>query len=773
MIQRLSYFILFFLPVVLHAQQTILQRIILIGDAGEMDSAQMKVIDEAASKIIAGKTTLLYLGDNIYPTGMALPGNNDEAAKKNLQSQYAPMRAKGAAVYFVPGNHDWDRSGADGLQKIKLQWKFLNEQQDSLLKLVPENGCPDPYEINLSDNLAVIAFDSEWWLYPFNKNNPDAECDCKTKDDITAKLDELMFKNRYKIILLADHHPFQSYGRHGGYFSWKDHLFPLTAVNKNLYVPMPVMGSLYPLLRRTFSNPEDLHHPLYKDMITKINATIDSLPNVIHVSGHEHTLQLIKSNQLQIVSGSGAKEGFVTHGRNALYTTTENGFVIADLLPNNDLQLTYFTITDNSSKEAYSYTKKYIDVKELEDAAINNIQGDSITVKENAAFDEHGGLHNFFFGENYRKEYAAPTTLPVIRISEIYGGLMPTKRGGGHQSHSLRLKDKDGKEYVLRSVDKYPEVLLPEQLRETFAKDWVRDAMSAQHPYSALVVPTIANAVNVPHSNPVIGYVAPDKKLGIYSKTFANTVCLLEEREPFGKSDNTGEMMQELDADNDNSFDSTEFLRARLLDLFLGDWDRHDDQWRWADVQKGKGKRYVAVPRDRDQVFHKTEGLFPSFASRPWVAPFLHNFDDELKKVNAFFFESRYLNSRFLNQFSYNEWMKITNDFKALLTDSLMEAALQKLPAASYNIRHDELLSKWKGRRENLPDAMSRYYYFLNKIVDIKTSDKNELVEITDASNDGLTITIYKLSKEKNIKQLLYKRTFDAGVTKEVRLFIS
>ena len=120
-------------------------------------------------------------------------------------------------------------------------------------------------------------------------------------------MQELLYKNRNKIIFLASHHPFQSYGTHGGYFSWKDHIFPLTAANENLYVPLPVVGSLYPLLRKTFTNPEDLNHPLYKNMIRQVDAVFDSFPNLIHIAGHEHGLQFIKDKQVQVVSGSGCQ----------------------------------------------------------------------------------------------------------------------------------------------------------------------------------------------------------------------------------------------------------------------------------------------------------------------------------------------------------------------------------------------------------------------------------------------------------------------------------
>ncbi len=756
------------------AQDSVVQRIILIGDAGEIGPQQKQVIGSAAGRIIPSRTTVVFLGDNIYPTGMALPGSKKEKETQQIiRSQYEPMRSKGAPVYFIPGNHDWDRMGPDGLKKIKRQWEFLQEQQDSLLQLLPPNGCPGPVEINISDNLVIIAFDSEWWLFVHDKKNPDADCDCNTKEEAIARFEELLFKNRYKTILLASHHPFQSYGHHGGYYSWKDHLFPFTAINKNLYIPLPIIGSLYPLLRKAFTNPEDLAHPLYKDMTKQVDHVFNGFPNVVHVAGHEHGLQFIKDQQTQVVSGSGAKNAYVRQGKNALYTNKTGGFVTADLLTNRNILFTYYINTDSVSEPVFTYIQHNEDVKLKEDTVFNQSMGDSATVKVHPAYDDVSKFHRYLFGENYRKEWAASTTLPVIKISTIKGGLTPVKRGGGHQSKSLRLKDKNGNEWALRSVEKYPDVLLPEQLRQTFAKDVVYDAMSAQHPFSALAVPVIANAVNVPHSNPIIGIVAPDSALGIYAKTFVNTVCLLEEREPLGKSDNTFKMAAELDKDNDNNVDSVLYLRAKLLDLYIGDWDRHEDQWRWVDTKKGKGKTYTAVPRDRDQVFHVEEGVFPTMAAREWIAPFLHNFDGSIKKTNFFFWSARYMNARLLNQFNYQQWMAITNDFVAKLTDSVLEAALQKLPGASYQIRHDELLRKLKERRANLPKAMEAYYRFYSKTIDIQTTTKSEFVKISSNNDSSVNVSIKKIAKDGDIKQSLYDRTFLKDETNEIRIFTS
>jgi len=635
----ITFFFVIQLAIILHAQDSIRYRVIFIGDAGEINKEQKAIISSAANIIIPNKTTVMYLGDNIYPRGMGLPGSREEdTTKQILQSQYLPMRSKGAPVYFVPGNHDWDKMGPKGLAKIKQQWAYLESQHDSLLQLVPPNGCPDPIAINVSDSVTIIAFDSEWWLYLFNKTNPDADCSCRTRIDILGKMEQLLYENRYKVILLASHHPFQSYGTHGGYYPLKDHIFPFTELNPYLYIPLPIIGSLYPILRKAFTNPEDLHHPLYKEMTKQIDRVFARFPNMIHVAGHEHGLQFIKNDEVQIVSGAGAKEGYVREGK-ALYGKVEPGFVTADLLTGNNMRFTFYTYSDSGLHASFTYLQQYTNIKMKEEVAMTAITSDSVSAIAHKGFNDASKLKRIFFGENYRKEWAAETKLPVIRISEIRGGLTPVRRGGGHQTYSLRLKDDNDNEWILRSIEKYPDVLLPTGLRETFAKDILVDAMSAQDPYAALAVPAIADATDVPHTHPIIGIVAPDKRLGIYEKLFANTLCLLEEREPLGNSDNTPKMLKELNEDNDNSFDSTLFLRARLLDIFMGDWDRHADQWRFVPRKDKKGKHYIAVPRDRDQVFYVSEGFFPSIVST-FGLRFLKGFTYKIKSPHYFFFSS-------------------------------------------------------------------------------------------------------------------------------------
>lgn len=769
-----------FLCFSVNAQDSIRARIILIGDAGEIDQPQKMLLPDAAGRVIPQKTTVVYLGDNIYPHGMGLSGSSEELeTQKILQSQYEPMRAAGASVYFIPGNHDWDRMGPDGLAKIKAQWRFLESQNDSLLHLFPANGCPDPVALNIGDSAVVIFMDSEWWLFPFNKENKDAECNCTSERDVLLSLRELLYKNRYKTIFLATHHPFESYGTHGGKFSLKDHIFPLTVVSKNLYIPLPIIGSLYPLYRRGLANPEDLHHPLYKNMIAKVDEVFKDFPNLIHVSGHEHGLQLIddKENDIfQIVSGGGAKENYTIKGKHSLFGKAGQGYVVADIMTGGSVHFTYYIYDEGVIKEGYHYDWHSKPFDKYEKVAFENITEDSVMAVAHAAYKNRSGLYNFFLGANYRKEWNTPVKLPVFRMSALNENLLPEKLGGGYQSTSLRFKDTaTGKEYTLRTVEKSTDLVVPQAFQGTFVRELLDDNTTAQNPYSALIVKPVVQAVHVPAANPVIGIVAPDKNLGMYQKLFEDKVTLFEEREPLGDSKNYIKFLDDLQDDNDNTYDAHNFLMARMVDVLFADWDRHGDQWRFYNRnEKGKNKDYIAIPRDRDMVLYLTEGLMPTLVKRLFLMPRVYGFKENVVPgAKYYLYKSSFLNAHPSSQMTLEEYEQAAELFQQEISDAVLEDALRQLPPEIYALEHDKVLKILKARRDGMKAAMIKYYKFSNKIVDIHLSDKNEWVNIQDAvGENGLQLTVRKINKKGNLEDTLINKVFPHSITKEIRVFL-
>lgn len=398
---------------------------------------------------------------------------------------------------------------------------------------------------------------------------------------------------------------------------------------------------------------------------------------------------------------------------------------------------------------------------------------DSVTVAIEPAYDKVSGLHRLIFGESYRRLWATRVKMRVFHLSKEKGGLKILQRGGGFQTKSLRLEDATGQEWVIRTIQKYPERVLPATLRKTIAATIIQDQISAEHPFSAVVVPPLAKALNIPHANPEVVFVPDDPAFGEYRADFANQVFLFEEREPLDakKTDNTTKAQGRLQEDNDNTVDQKTVLRARLLDMLLGDWDRHEDQWRWERTKGTNGTVYEPVPRDRDQVFYNTSGVLPWLVSRHLLMAKFQSYEDHISSVNRWNLNARYFDRYFLNGLSEQDWdIEIANVQKTL-TDDLIRKAVKLMPAAIYAQDGDDLVKKMIARRNILKKQALKYYRFISSTVDVPTSDKHEYFDITNEADGKVSVVINKMKKEGDKEQVIYQRTFDPSVTDEIRLY--
>lgn len=328
----------------LYAQE-VDRRFILIGDAGEINARQEILITAAAELVIPGKTATYFLGDNIYPTGMSLEDEGQMEYTGILQSQFVPFREKGAPVYFMAGNHDWDHSGPEGLAKVKAQEAFIHSLSDDELHFVPSAGSLGPFVEVLTDSIVTITYDSEYWLFPHHAPSVQAAIELE-KQQFLWTLDRIAREHPDKKLLVMSHHPMRSYGEHSLHFSLVDHLFPLRKLWRKLYIPLPIIGSAYPLLRSTvLKSAEDLTHPAYQQLIESVTGALRFHPRVIYISGHDHGLQLIHdSNFTQIVSGSGAKTSRIQKRQDLLYKFEQQGFTVLDCLDSGDIIIRFYIV---------------------------------------------------------------------------------------------------------------------------------------------------------------------------------------------------------------------------------------------------------------------------------------------------------------------------------------------------------------------------------------------------------------------------------------------
>lgn len=233
-------------------------RVVLVGDAGLLKNGQHKVISAVRKAVpMDKKTIIIYLGDNLYKSGLpddALPDYN--TIKAPLDSQITIAKGTDAKVYFIPGNHDWNDTGPGGQEAIQRQQYYVEAVGDRNVFFYPKDACPGPVEIKVSEDVTLIIVDTQWWIHPYDKPGIESDCAFKTKSEVLTQLDDLLARNSKKLVLFAVHHPFRSYGIHGGYYTIKQHIFPLTDVFPKAYIPLPIIGSVYPITRGILELPQ-------------------------------------------------------------------------------------------------------------------------------------------------------------------------------------------------------------------------------------------------------------------------------------------------------------------------------------------------------------------------------------------------------------------------------------------------------------------------------------------------------------------------------------
>ena len=406
---------------------------------------------------------------------------------------------------------------------------------------------------------------------------------------------------------------------------------------------------------------------------------------------------------------------------------------------------------------------------------------DSNRYKTMAAGPEYkrSGLYQALWGKNYRREWITPVTFPITMLDTLGGGIVKYKIGGGHQSKSLHLKNKQDKEFALRTVNKSLKILVPEIFHNTFVEHIANDAISMSNPYGALGVPVMAQAAGIPHSNPRLMWVPKQPGFDTLNAVYGDRLYLFEERASGDWSDNNNflnfkkfegsdDLLEEMFEDNDNQVDQVAFIRARLFDMVIGDWDRHWDQWKWGKIEKGSENIYVPIPTDRDQAFSTTGGLLLKAAINATGMKYIRPFDYTIPNVTVT--ERRFLDRFLTNKLTLEQWETGAKSLQQALTDTVIAQSIRQLPAEIFAIQGLEMIEKLKSRRNHLVEYANDYWHFLAKEVEIVGSKKTEFFEVKRSDYETM-INVYRNKDGAIASAPFYSRTFNNGETKEIRLF--
>ena len=353
------------------------------------------------------------------------------------------------------------------------------------------------------------------------------------------------------------------------------------------------------------------------------------------------------------------------------------------------------------------------------------VTGDTVRVVAGSRY-RAGAVHRFLFGAGWRDLWTTPIAVPVLDLTHTAGGLRPVARGGGFQTRSLELVGAGGRQFRFRSVDKDPSQTLPARLRWPGIVSLVRDQTSALHPASAVAAASLARTAGLPHLVPCLVVMPDEPALGAFRQDFGGMLGLLEERPAptngrpggFGFRDveDTDTLLARLRTEPAGRIDATHYLAARLLDFYLNDWDRHEGNWLWGTRDAVAPRRWLAIPKDRDQAFASYDGLvlalFRAFV--PKLLPFTGDY--RLRGLTA---NARALDRQILSGLPPAVWDSVALALVVRLSDAAVDTALRRMPAPYYRLSEAEIAEKLRQRRAGLPAAARAWSRLLTRGADL------------------------------------------------------
>lgn len=305
--------------------------IFLIGDTGNINRHQPDPVMETMKAHFeeGHNSTVLFLGDNVYPRGLPPENHLLRADAENaLNMHFEALRNYQGNVVFISGNHDWNKGRKDGYDYILRQEKYL-EKLFAQPVMFPASGCPGPTEVHINDQVMLILINTQWWLQPgFRPIGKTCGCDVSSEQEFFEKLISILNGNKDKQVIIAGHAPVYSYAIHGGRYKLRHHLFPFTIYHKKAYVPLPFLGSLLPMYRKYFGAKEDIAHPRYRYLRKRLIEIFKQHKGLIYVAGHEHNLQhILRDDNHYVISGAGSKLKYVLQeGKNLKFGIKAKGF---------------------------------------------------------------------------------------------------------------------------------------------------------------------------------------------------------------------------------------------------------------------------------------------------------------------------------------------------------------------------------------------------------------------------------------------------------------
>lgn len=308
--------------------------------------------------------------------------------------------------------------------------------------------------------------------------------------------------------------------------------------------------------------------------------------------------------------------------------------------------------------------------------------------------------------------------------------------------------------------------LLPQKTKLNYASGLQAEQASTYFPFAPVISGKILNMLDFgyPETTPVVlrlpGKDRSDLQPGILYSGGNNPSELIPSSEIFGESDKFYPAR----------INANDYLKLRLIDIFLGDYVSSPKDLFWRGSTAGGITTFTPFPGLRLRDFCRIGGLL-NFGLSFVYTDFL-SFDRIYPPVDDLIFSMRETDRKILPLVSKAEWDSVTAFVKNRLTDKVIGDAVNSLPEGIDAERCKEISSALLSRRDKLTGISNDYYFEINRIREIFLPDDNSSVLEIDPLSPAVTVKRH-YGKDKSKLRISGRFKINTSITDEVRLFLS
>jgi len=391
----------------------------------------------------------------------------------------------------------------------------------------------------------------------------------------------------------------------------------------------------------------------------------------------------------------------------------------------------------------------------------------------------HNKYYNWAWGKHYRELYYQPISARTVSLNSLFGGLSPVIQLP--KLHAVISADNNKQLYLVKPLGGsstfleskfFQNVYEYKDFKGTFLDDFIKEAYTVIHPYIFVATERLAKSAGVGNASPHIYYVAEgnvsdtisdgsdfkNKLIGVYQLP-----DIVEE----GVINDTDSLLNILHGDNTLKIDQDKYIKARLFDMLVGDWNKVSENWYWIPEKQGDITMFTPQTLDRSHSFTKVDGVFFKELLNMLGVGFITDYAAELKNVKKFNKLSYPLDVAVTQASTADDWQRQANELKSRITDEAIENAFAGLPPEMQNEDAKRLMRDLKQRRQNLGFIAAEYYKETQETPVVTGSDKGERFVVTQDADRNLRISIYDKQTGRMTFDKLYSRKF----TKEIWLY--